>query len=100
MLIVSGQLDGYLRSLEHLQKYGALPRPPSTTRNGQTVLDVFPQGWREARLSLLGAAGATVQLYLQPGKPETQGRFYREPHGGKLAVVLGAGAAAGVGTRS
>lgn len=49
------------------------------------------QGWRERYLSLLGASGCTVQLYLRPGAGETQGRFYREPHGGRLAVVLGAG---------
>lgn len=129
---MAGQLDGYIRSLEHLKKYGCMPRPPSTTRDGQSIVDAFPQGFKESKLSLLGLGGATVKLYLQPGKPETQvgclllgghgifglgsrwilllccwhllmssvhmcacvqGHFYREPHSGKLAVVLGAGAA-------
>ena len=49
------------------------------------------QGWRERWLNLLGATGLQVQLYLQPGKPDSQGHFYRQPHAGKLAVVLGAG---------
>ncbi|EFN58802.1 hypothetical protein CHLNCDRAFT_140596 [Chlorella variabilis] len=91
VLCVAGQLDGYIRSLEHLKKYGCMPRPPSTTRDGQSIVDAFPQGFKESKLSLLGLGGATVKLYLQPGKPETQGHFYREPHSGKLAVVLGAG---------
>ncbi|KAL4443037.1 hypothetical protein ABPG77_008528 [Micractinium sp. CCAP 211/92] len=92
-LIVTSQVDGYLRSLQHLQRTGSFPRPPASavSRPGQLVVDVFPQGWRERYLSLLGASGCTVQLYLRPGAGETQGRFYREPHGGRLAVVLGAG---------
>lgn len=65
-----------------------MPHPPCTTRPG---LPVTSQGWRERRLSLLGASGTQVSLYLQPGKPESQGAFYRDPHDGKLAVVLGAG---------
>lgn len=89
--MIINQLDGYLRSLEHFQKHGSMPRPPSTSRNGQTIVDAFPVGFGEAKMSLLGLGGASVKLYLQPGKPETQGHFYREPHGGKLATVLGAG---------
>lgn len=114
--VITGQVDGYLKSLEHLRSYGCLPRPPTrTTASGQTVVDVFPQasrggevpgwqegvgrgpwarkrgrpgllalrrrpsplllqGWRESKLSLLGSSGASVSLYLQPGKPETQVR--------------------------
>ncbi|PSC71464.1 NAD-dependent aldehyde dehydrogenase [Micractinium conductrix] len=91
--VVGGQLDGFIRSLEALRSTGALPRPPAapTSTADQTVLDVFPQGWRERWLNLLGATGLQVQLYLQPGKPDSQGHFYRQPHAGKLAVVLGAG---------
>ncbi|KAL4457777.1 hypothetical protein ABPG75_012642 [Micractinium tetrahymenae] len=48
------------------------------------------QGWRERYLSLLGASGCSVQLYLQPGEEDSQGHFYREPHGGKLAAQVGA----------
>lgn len=93
-LIITSQVDGYLHSLQHLRRTGSFPRPPASAAAppGQAVLDVFPQGWRERYLSLLGASGCSVQLYLQPGTPDTQGRFYHKPHGGKLAVVLGAGA--------
>jgi acyl-CoA reductase-like NAD-dependent aldehyde dehydrogenase len=88
----TSQIDAYLASLEHLQRYGCLPKPPtSTAASGQTVVDVFPTNWRERRLNVQGAGGVTARLYLQAGKPETQGHFYREPHSGKLAVVLGAG---------
>lgn len=90
--VLNGQLQGLLHSLEHLQRQGSLPCPPtSTTASGQTIVDVFPQGFWESKLSLLGAGGASVKLYCQPGKPVTQGHFYREPHAGKVAVVLGAG---------
>ena len=42
-LTATGQIDGYLASLEHLQSYGCLPKPPtSKTASGQTVVDVFP----------------------------------------------------------
>lgn len=195
-LTATGQVDAYLASLDHLQRYGCLPKLPSSkTASGQTVVDVFPtvrahlggwlvfacvvsslpragapaqlpptwrpnvapvkpctclgpprpQTWRERRLNVQGAGGVTARVYLQPGKPETQvglssmcgisllvrqawsfgpvslqgiqcpwpspwpshlacpvttclasvrplqGHFYREPHSGKLAVVLGAG---------
>ena len=128
--VVTGQIDGYLATLEHLARYGCFPRLPThATAAGQTVVDVFPtvswcggaagaarpelklynqaqmaervlscraaeqpalppkgsarlqprsdrlcrpQSWRERRLNLQGAAGNRVQLYLQPGKPETQ----------------------------
>lgn len=88
---IAGQIDGLINNLEHFKRYKCFPRPPSETRNGQTIVDVFPQGFKQSRLSLLGATGTTVKLYLQPDKPDTQGHFYREPHGGKVAVVLGAG---------
>ena len=92
MAVLNGQLQGLLHSLEHLQRQGSLPCPPtSTTASGQTIVDVFPQGFWESKLSLLGAGDASVKLYCQPGKPVTQGHFYREPHAGKVAVVLGAG---------
>lgn len=43
-LITTSAIDGYLRSLEHLKKYGCLPRlATSKSASGQTVVDVFPQ---------------------------------------------------------
>ena len=47
-LTATGQIDGYLASLEHLQRYGCLPTPPtSKTASGQTVVDVFPTVGRQ-----------------------------------------------------
>lgn len=46
--VVTGQINGYLSTLEHLARYGCFPRPPThTTASGQTVVDVFPtvSGW-------------------------------------------------------
>lgn len=37
-----------------------------------TLVLPHPQNWRERRLNLQGASGNRVQLYLQPGKPDTQ----------------------------
>lgn len=94
--VVEGEVDGLLFSLEHLRSSGHLPRPSTTLYRGDhAILDVsggtgdMPHdGWQSR---VLAAAGISVEMYLQPGKPETQGHFYREPHGGRLAVVLGAG---------
>ena len=37
---------------------------------------MFPHGKRERYLSLLGASGLEAEIYIQPGKEATQGRFY------------------------
>lgn len=44
-LIVTSQVDGYLRSLQHLRRTGSFPRPPASaaSRPDQPVVDVFPQ---------------------------------------------------------
>lgn len=66
------------------------PKLPSLTqrKNGQWVARVVPAGLQEK----LMFAGMSVDIWIEPGKPPSQGRIYREPKGsGKLALVLGAG---------
>jgi hypothetical protein len=56
--------------------------------NGQWVARVVPGDLREK----LMFAGMSVDVWIEPGKPASQGRIYREPKGaGKVALVLGAG---------
>ena len=45
---------------------------------------MFPHGKRERYLSLLGASGLEAEIYIQPGKEASQGRFYsgEPPTGG------------------
>ena len=91
VLVVTTMIDGLLESLTHFKKTGRFPKASSRTAlNGQTVLSVFPRSLSQ-KFTLLGSAGATVDLYLKRGKPATQGHFYREPHEGKVAALLGAG---------
>lgn len=65
------------------------PRPPKRTqRQGQTIVQVFPDNWQE-RLLWWGYRG---EVWLEPGEPDTQGKIYRHPAAmGTLALVLGAG---------
>lgn len=58
-LIVTSQVDGYLRSLQHLQRTGSFPRPPASavSRPGQLVVDVFPQV-RQLRQEGCGSSSA------------------------------------------
>jgi acyl-CoA reductase-like NAD-dependent aldehyde dehydrogenase len=56
--------------------------------NGQAIAHVFPDAWMDRLLWL----GFKAEVWLEPGKPATQGAFYREPPRiGKVALVLGAG---------
>lgn len=42
--VVTGQIDGYLLTLQHYQKYGTFPKPPTTkSSEGVTMVDVFPR---------------------------------------------------------
>jgi acyl-CoA reductase-like NAD-dependent aldehyde dehydrogenase len=75
-----------VRSLESLGQ----PRLPNVRArdDGQIVARVFPsQAYERAMFS-----GVSCDVWLEPGRPATQGRIYREPSGeGKTALVLGAG---------
>ncbi len=66
------------------------PKPPkvSTRPSGQLVARVFPADTHDK----LMLAGMTADIWIEPGKPATTGRIYREKKGqGKLCLVLGAG---------
>jgi acyl-CoA reductase-like NAD-dependent aldehyde dehydrogenase len=75
--------------IDALKAKGA-PKIPKLTqrRNGQWVARILPADIRDK----LMFAGVTVDVWIEPGKPPSQGRIYREPKGpGKVALVLGAG---------
>ncbi len=68
---------------------GAPPLPGRHTRpDGQEVVRVFPAGLQDK----LMFGGITADVWIEPGKPASQGRIYRERGTkGKVALVLGAG---------
>lgn len=64
------------------------PVAMATRADGQQVVQVFPHSLMER----LMWAGFRAELWLEPGKPATQGKSYREPpRPGHVALVLGAG---------
>jgi hypothetical protein len=83
-----------LRLLIHALEHGGAPPPNRVRRgpDGQLVADVFPHNLRER----LMYSHMTVEVWIEPGKPASQGRIYREKAGGivrdgRLCLVLGAG---------
>ncbi len=75
--------------LEALEQ-GGQPRPPKVTtkKDGQIVARVFPASMRDRALF----TGFSAEVWIEPGKPASQGRFYREPKAaGSVALVLGGG---------
>jgi acyl-CoA reductase-like NAD-dependent aldehyde dehydrogenase len=81
--------------IKALEAHGR-PKPVSLRQqaSGQVVAQVFPDNWMD-RLLWLGFKG---EVWLEPGKPATQGQFYRKPsHSGRLALVLGAGNISAIG---
>jgi acyl-CoA reductase-like NAD-dependent aldehyde dehydrogenase len=78
------------RLLIEALKAGGQPKPVSIRKrpNGQLVARVLPANLQERLLF----GGTTADVWLEPGKPATQGRIYREPAGkGAVCLVLGAG---------
>ena len=75
--------------IQALEANGAPKLPDVSQRpNGQWVARVTPGELKER----LMFAGVTVDVWIEPGKPPSQGRIYREPKGpGKVSLVLGAG---------
>jgi acyl-CoA reductase-like NAD-dependent aldehyde dehydrogenase len=72
-----------------LSKFGQPPPPKVSARDdGQLVARVFPSdGYERAMFT-----GVTCDVWIEPGRPATQGRIYREPSGpGKTCLVLAAG---------
>jgi acyl-CoA reductase-like NAD-dependent aldehyde dehydrogenase len=79
-----------LRQLVTALEAKGQPKPiaASHRENGQAIAQVFPDHWMDRLLWL----GFKAEVWLEPGKPMTQGALYREPpQTGKVALVLGAG---------
>lgn len=72
------------------------PQPPQwrTGPQGQAIAQVLPVNVQEKLIWL----GYTAEVWLEPGKPRTQGKFYREAtESGGVALVLGAGNISSIG---
>ncbi len=79
-----------IRLLIDALKAGGQPKPPALKQRpgGQWVAEVFPTSLEE-RLAYTGWRG---EVWIEPGKPPSQGRIYREKQTeGRVALVLGAG---------
>jgi len=64
------------------------PRRVRARADGQLVADVFPMSMLDR--ALMG--GVRAEVWIEPGKPATQGAVYRDPpRAGKVSLVLGAG---------
>ncbi len=59
----------------------------SRADNGQLVAQVLPSSLLDRALWL----GYRGYVWIEPGKPATQGKIYRESTPGKVALILGAG---------
>ena len=89
-----------LRLLSEAIAAGGAPKPMRvrTRPDGQVVADVFPHNLRER----LMYSHMTVEVWIEPGKPPTQGRIYREKAmghypDGRTCLVLGAGNVSSIG---
>jgi acyl-CoA reductase-like NAD-dependent aldehyde dehydrogenase len=94
-----------LRLFREAMLAGGEPPLPGmrTTVSGQTAVKVFPQNTFDGILF----GGITAEVWLEPGRPATQGRIYREKREGKsgldgaghggVGLVLGAGNVASIG---
>jgi hypothetical protein len=86
----------HLRQLIKTLEAQGQPKPVARSRraDGQIIAQVFPDSIMDRLLWL----GFKAEVWIEPGKPDTQGQFYREPpHQGQLALVLGAGNISAVG---
>ncbi len=80
------QLQQWIYSL----KQQGQPQPGQwrTGPQGQKIAQVLPANWLDKLIWL----GYQAEVWLEPGKPTTQGKIYRESPGpGGVALVLGAG---------
>lgn len=89
-----------LRLLTNSLKAGGQPRPMKLWQrpNGQWAARVFPP----SLLKRIVYSDMRVEVWMEPGKPPTQGRIYREKaegvhQTGRLAVVLGGGNQSSIG---
>jgi len=80
-----------IRLLIQALEAGGQPTPPKVFERpgGQKVARVFPSDAKDKVMF----GGMTAEVWIQKGKPASQGQIYREPARGpgKVALVLGAG---------
>ena len=89
-----------LRLLSEALEAGGAPRPMHlrTRPDGQVVAGVFPHNLRER----LMYSRMTVEVWIEPGQPPSQGAIYREKAAGqyrpgRTCCVLGAGNVSSIG---
>lgn len=89
-----------IRLLAEALEAGGQPKLPAVTQrpDGQTIARVFPANM----LDKIMFGGFTADVYIEPGKPASQGRIYREKKAGRaseggVGLVLGAGNVASIG---
>ncbi|KAK9835218.1 hypothetical protein WJX81_006473 [Elliptochloris bilobata] len=79
-----------LRDLAEALDAGGTPAPNAATQrpDGQWVVDTFPLG-----MESIFFGGMRGEVWIEPGKPPSQGALYRRKAAGKgsVALVLGAG---------
>ncbi|HET7814171.1 MAG TPA: aldehyde dehydrogenase family protein [Candidatus Baltobacteraceae bacterium] len=85
-------IERYIRTLDEIDEYGTPRLRAVREREGRTVVEVFPNDLYD-RLLL---TGLRAEVWMQPGVTPEQtreraGSFYRKPHAGRVALVLGAG---------
>ena len=79
-------------------KANGQPKIPKTRKraDGQEIAEVYPRNFLEKVL----LANVTAEVWLEKGKPLTQGHIYRtarEQQNGKISLVLGAGNQGSIG---
>jgi acyl-CoA reductase-like NAD-dependent aldehyde dehydrogenase len=89
-----------LRLMSEALQAGGAPKPVGlrTRPDGQVVADVFPHNLRER----LMYSHMTVEVWIEPGQPPSQGRIYRDKAAGvygpgRTCLVLGAGNVSSIG---
>jgi acyl-CoA reductase-like NAD-dependent aldehyde dehydrogenase len=84
-----------LRQLIRALEAGGQPRPMKwMKKNGQDVARVYPMDTIEKVLF----ANTTIDVWIEPGKPPTQGRIYREKDtSARVGLVLAAGNVGSIG---
>lgn len=78
-----------IRLLVRTLERGGAPRPPEMRLgpNGERIARIFPATMRDRVLF----PGFEAEVWIEPGKPASQGAIYRAPTAGSVALVLGGG---------
>ena len=83
-----------IRLLIHALKHqGQPPLPGVHQANDQSIVKIFPMDLQEKLLF----QGFDAEVWIEPGKPASQGKIYRQPTETKVCLVLGAGNQGSIG---